>query len=129
MLTIRMQRTGRKGHAQFRVIVQDSRYTPTSGNVVAQLGHYNPHTKEAKVDAEKASYYLEHGAQPSDRVARLLKTQGVKMPKWFSLSEEGSRKTRNPDKLRKNRPPEPKAETVAEEAPEEVAEPETEPKA
>ena len=36
MLAIRMQRTGRKGHAQFRVIVQESRRTPTSGNVVAE---------------------------------------------------------------------------------------------
>jgi hypothetical protein len=36
MLAIRMQRTGRKGHAMFRVVVQDSRLTPSSGRVVAK---------------------------------------------------------------------------------------------
>ena len=82
MLVIRMQRTGRKGHAQFRVVVQDSRRTPTSGRVVARLGSYDPHTKTATLDKEKAGYYLEHGAQPSDRVARLLKSEGVKLPDW-----------------------------------------------
>ena len=58
MLVIRMQRTGRKGHAQFRVVVQDSRRTPTSGKIVANLGHYNPHSKELVVDKEKAAFYL-----------------------------------------------------------------------
>ena len=65
MLVIRMQRTGRKGHAQFRVVVQDSRRTPTSGRIVAALGNFDPHTKTANLDKEKASFYLEHGAQPS----------------------------------------------------------------
>lgn len=106
MLTIRMQRTGRKGHAQFRVVVQDARVTPTSGKVVALLGHYNPHTKEVVVDKEKVGFYLEHGAQPSDRVARLLKSEGVKLPKWVQLADEKSRTTRNPEKLRKNQPAE-----------------------
>jgi small subunit ribosomal protein S16 len=40
-----MQRTGRRGHAMFRVIVQDSHRSPTSGKVVAFLGSYDPHTK------------------------------------------------------------------------------------
>ena len=54
MLVIRLQRTGRKGHAQFRVVVQDSRRTPSSGKIVAALGHYNPHNKEIVVNKEKA---------------------------------------------------------------------------
>jgi small subunit ribosomal protein S16 len=112
MLVIRMQRTGRKGHAQFRVVVQDSRRTPTSGKIVASLGSYNPHTKTTTLDKEKAAYYMEHGAQPSDRVARLLKTEGVKLPSWVKLSAAKEGKLRNPEKLRKNRP----AEEVAEEA-------------
>lgn len=61
MLVIRMQRTGRKGYAQFRVVVQDVRQTPTSGHVVAGLGTYDPHTKQANVDIEKAKYYLLNG--------------------------------------------------------------------
>ncbi len=104
MLVIRMQRTGRKGHAQFRVVVQDSRRTPTSGKIVAALGSFNPHTKETTLDKEKAAFYLEHGAQPSDRVVRLLKSEGVKLPTWVKDATANERKLRNPEKLRKNQP-------------------------
>jgi len=106
MLAIRMQRTGRKGHAMFRVVVQESRLTPTSGKVVAQLGSYDPHAKVATLDKEKASFYLTNGAQPSDRVVRLLQSEGVKLPTWVSVSEAKTGKLRNPEKLRKNQPKE-----------------------
>ena len=119
MLAIRMQRTGRKGHATFRVVVQDSRLTPTSGRFVAQLGHYDPHTKNAKIDAEKATFYLSHGAQPSQRVARLIQKEGVKLPEWFTLDAPKERKARNPEKLRSQQP---KEEAVAPEAPAEIEE-------
>lgn len=127
MLVIRLQRTGRKGHAMFRVVVQDSRRTPSSGKVVAWLGSYDPHAKNFTVDKEKAAHFLEHGAQPSPRVAALLKADGVKLPKWVVIKETGTKSTRNPDKRRSTRPAEevePAAEPEeAKEAPkEEVAE-------
>lgn len=125
MLAIRMQRTGRKGHAMFRVVVQDSRLTPTSGKFVAQLGSYDPHAKAATLDKEKASFYLEHGAQPSDRVVRLLQSEGVKLPEWVKTSEKKAGKLRNPEKLRKNQPKEEKpaeSEAVAEESQPEATE-------
>lgn len=122
MLVIRMQRTGRKGHAQFRVVVQDSRRTPTSGKVVASLGHYNPHTKETVIDKEKAQKFLDNGAQPSERVTRLLKAEGVKLPSWVKVSEDSKRAIRNPEKLRRNRPAEEKPAEVPEEPVEEVVE-------
>lgn len=118
MLSIRMQRTGRKGHAQFRVIVQDSRLTPTSGKVVAQLGSYNPHAKTIILDKEKASFYLEHGAQPSDRVARLLKNNGVDLPSWVKLTEDKVRVVRHAEKRRSTSPAAPVEEApVAEDTP------------
>ena len=125
MLAIRMQRTGRKGHAMFRVIVQDSRLTPTSGKIVASLGNYDPHVRIMTLDKDKASFYLEHGAQPSDRIARLLKKEGVKLPKWVVVSDDLKRDIRNPDKRRSTRPAGPvvvKAEVQpeVEEAPTEV---------
>ncbi len=119
MLAIRMQRTGRKGHAMFRMVVQESRLTPTSGKVVANLGSYDPHAKAVTLDKEKASFYLGHGAQPSDRVARLLKNEGVKLPEWVTLTEGKKRTTRNPEKLRKNQP---KEEVSVAEAPAEPTE-------
>lgn len=130
MLTIRMQRTGRKGHAMFRVVVQDARVTPTSGKVVALLGSYDPHAKVSTLDKEKASRYLSNGAQPSERAARLLQSEGVELPKWVKLTENKAGKLRNPEKLRKNQPKEEapaeptdtadEAEKPAEDATEEV---------
>ena len=106
MLAIRMQRTGRKGHAMFRLVVQESRLTPTSGKVVVTLGSYDPHAKVATIDKEKAAFYLGNGAQPSDRAARLLQTEGVELPSWVKISSEKKRTIRNADKLRKNQPKE-----------------------
>jgi small subunit ribosomal protein S16 len=126
MLAIRMQRTGRKGHAMFRMVVQESRLTPTSGKVVARLGSYDPHGKTLVVDKEKASFYLSHGAQPSERVARLLKADGVALPDWVKQPADRKGETRSAEKRRSTRPPEPKApeveETPAAEAPTEEVE-------
>lgn len=118
MLAIRMQRTGRSGHAQFRVVVQDSRFSPTRGRVVSYLGSYNPHTKDAKIDAVKASQYLANGAQPSDTVARLFKKEGIKLPDWVKLSEPKKRDIRNPEKRRSTAPAQ--AETSSPEQPAEA---------
>jgi len=117
MLVIRLQRIGRKGHAQFRVVVQDSRRTPTSGKVVAQVGTYDPHAKTINLNKERAEHYLTHGAQPSPRVVLLLKAEGVKLPAWVKDASKKEGKLRNPEKLRRNRP--------AEEAPEIPVEAET----
>ena len=115
MLAIRLQRTGRSGHAQFRIVVQDSHLSPKSGKVVATLGSYNPHTKVTTFDKEKTTFYLENGAQPSDRVINILRFEGVKLPKWVSDPIVQAAKTRNPEKLRKNQPAKP-AETSEPEA-------------
>lgn len=124
MLVIRMQRTGRKGHAMFRVVVQDSRRTPSSGKVVAILGSYDPHSKATTLKADRAQFYLEHGAQPSDRVARLLQAEGVKLPSWVKTEAAKERAVRNPDKRRSTTPPAPVEEEP--EAPAEEAAPATE---
>jgi small subunit ribosomal protein S16 len=107
MLAIRFQRTGKTGHAQFRVIIQDSRFNPKSGRVTAYVGSYNPHTKVAQLDTETIGTYLDKGAQPSDRVARLLKKEGVKLPAWVKISPD---KKREP---RKSKAQEPVVETDA----------------
>ena len=106
MLVIRLQRTGRKGHAQFRVVVQDSRRTPSSGKIVAQVGTYDPHSKEINLDKERAAHYLEHGAQPSPRVVMLLKTEGIKLPNWVADTSKKTGGIRHPEKLRRNQPKE-----------------------
>lgn len=135
MLTIRMQRLGRKGHPTYRVVVQDVRQTPTSGKYVALLGSYDPHAKTTTLSREKAEFYLKNGAQPSDRVIRLFNAEGIKLPDWVKLPTDRKREIRNSDKLRKNRPAEetqvaeetpteetPTEEPVTEETPEESKE-------
>lgn len=106
MLSIRLQRTGRKKHAQFRVVVQDSKLTPTSGRVIANLGHYNPHTKEHGIDFDKGALYLKNGAQPSQRVVKIFTDHKVKMPGWVKPLQTKAKTIKNPDKLRRNRPAE-----------------------
>jgi len=115
-----MQRTGRKAKASFRIVVQDSRFTPTSGRIVAQLGHYDPHTKEVVVDSKKAEHYLTNGAQPSERVVRLFQAQKIAMPDWVDRPRtDRAGKIRHAEKLRRNQPKEAVQET-AEPAAEEV---------
>jgi len=137
MLVIRLARTGRSGHAQFRFVVQDKRFSPSRGRVVAYLGNYDPHAKTMTIDGEKASQYLSNGAQPSDRVARLLQKEGIKLPDWVKVAEPKQRTTRNPDKRRSTAPAQPEPETPAEApaaeetpavetAPAEIAEPQAE---
>lgn len=126
MLAIRFQRVGRKGHAEFRVVVQEARRHPSSGRIVAQVGHYNPHTKVTTLDKEKASFYLTNGAQPSPRVAGLFKLEGVELPSWVKIDTSKSRSIKDTEKLRRNRPAEevaaeePAVEAVVEEAPAEA---------
>ncbi len=121
MLAIRLQRVGRAGYATYRLAVQESQRHPSSGRVVAYVGNYNPHTKDAHVQVELAQKYLDNGAQPSPRVVKLLKDAGVKLPKWVvDKSADKTKDIRHPDKLRKNQPKEEVVETPAEEPAEEV---------
>lgn len=124
MLAIRLQRLGRKGLPVYRLAVQESQRHPSSGRVVAYVGSYNPHTKEANVQVETAQKYLDNGAQPTPRVAKLLKEAGVKLPSWVKEPVTDKQKAiRHADKLRKNQPKEePVAEAPAEEAVAEKAE-------
>lgn len=113
MLAIRMQRLGRKGHPHYRVVVQDSRQTPTSGKYVALLGSYDPHAKTTTLIKEKAELYLKNGAQPSDRVVSLFQSEGIKMPSWVKVQKSKTKTTKNAEKLRKNRPAEPEVKEAA----------------
>ncbi len=124
MLAIRLQRLGRKAYPVYRLAVQESQRHPSSGRVVAYVGSYNPHTKEATIQNETAQKYLDNGAQPTPRVAKLLADAGVTMPSWVKLATGDKQKSvKHADKLRKNQPkaePEAPAKEVAEEAPAEA---------
>lgn len=115
MLAIRLQRQGKTHYATYRVIVQDVLRHPSSGKVVAYVGSYNPHTKQVQLDKEAIENYLSHGAQPTDRVVRILTGEGMTMPKWVKTVRGKQRNIRNLEKLRRNQPKEESVEAQAEE--------------
>ncbi len=122
MLAIRMQRNGRAHYPTYRIVVQESQRHPLSGRVVAEVGNYNPATKALTLDKELVEKYLSNGAQPSSRVAFILKKNGVKLPKWYKEPAQKKAVAKHADKLRKNQP---KEEPAIEEAPAEEAPVET----
>lgn len=80
-LKIRLARGGAKKRPFYRVVVADSR-SPRDGRYIEKLGTFDPlKAKDAAdrvvLDAEKAKDWLAKGAQPTDRVARLLDAAGV----------------------------------------------------
>ena len=79
---IRLQRGGRKGYAVYRIVAADSR-APRDGRFIEKLGMYNPNTNPATVELnfERALYWLEVGAQPTDTVRTLLSREGVMLMK------------------------------------------------
>ncbi|MFH1329949.1 MAG: 30S ribosomal protein S16 [Actinomycetota bacterium] len=75
---IRLTRTGKKKQPSYRVIVADGR-APRDGRYIEQIGRYDPLQEPSliEIDQERASYWLQHGAQPSEPVRRLLEVAGV----------------------------------------------------
>ena len=78
MLKIRLRRMGAKKKPSYRLVVADAR-APRDGAFVEIIGHYNPLTdpETIVVKEEKALYWLQQGAQPTDTTARLLNKAGI----------------------------------------------------
>ncbi len=77
-VSMRLTRVGGKKDPVWRVVVADSR-SPRDGRVIETIGRYNAQTDPStiQIDEERAKHWLAHGAQPSDTVRKLLKTQGI----------------------------------------------------
>jgi small subunit ribosomal protein S16 len=75
MLAIRLARFGAKKKPTYRVVVIERERARNSRSVEV-VGHYNPIAKPAQVDLkhDRIEYWIKNGAQPSDTVARLLKS-------------------------------------------------------
>lgn len=78
MLKIRLRRTGAKKQPSYRVVVAEST-APRDGTFIDMLGHYNPLTEPTTfmVDADRTRHWISRGAQPTERVARLLAKSGI----------------------------------------------------
>lgn len=79
---IRLQRNGRKGYAFYSIVVADVR-APRDGRFTEKIGTYNPNTNPATVDLkfDRALYWVETGAQPTDTVRNILSNEGVMLMK------------------------------------------------
>ncbi len=79
---IRLQRGGRKGYAFYRIVIADVR-APRDGKFIEKIGTYNPNTNPATVDLDfdRALYWVETGAQPTDTVHNILRAEGVYLMK------------------------------------------------
>ncbi|KYP80538.1 30S ribosomal protein S16 [Ferroacidibacillus organovorans] len=75
---IRLKRIGAKKAPFYRVVVADSRY-PRDGRFIEEIGTYNPLTEPAQIhiEEERALYWLQTGAQPSDSARNLLSKLGI----------------------------------------------------
>lgn len=80
-----MQRNGRKGYAFYAIVIADSR-APRDGRFTEKIGTYNPNTNPATVDLnfERALYWVECGAQPTDTVRNILSNEGVMLMKHLN---------------------------------------------
>lgn len=124
MLTIRLQRTGRKNLATYRVVVAEHA-RPVKGKFIEILGFYLPQQKESqlKVDSAKVQAWIAKGARPSDTLARLLKKSGMpNMEKFMLRYTKQRRKGEEPAPAETPAPAAaPAAEVKAEPAPAEEA--------
>lgn len=79
MVKIRLQRFGAHKRPFYRVVAADSR-SPRDGQFLEVIGTYHPLMKEeeqVKINEEKALYWLEKGAQPTDTVKALFNKLGI----------------------------------------------------
>ena len=78
---MRLTRVGGRKDPVWRVVVADSR-SPRDGRSIETIGRYNAQTDPSTIvlDADRVRHWLDRGAQPSDTVRKLLKTQGIQPP-------------------------------------------------
>ena len=83
MVKIRMKSFGRRHRPFYRICAMDAR-TPRDGKAIEELGHYDPMVKDtnarAVLNADRIRYWLSVGAQPSEKVAALLRRFNVTKP-------------------------------------------------
>jgi small subunit ribosomal protein S16 len=118
---IRLMRMGKKKQPTYRVVVADSR-SPRDGRFIERIGRYDPRQDPSliEIDTDRAVYWLEVGAQPTDRVRKLLEISGAWSRFLASKGEihtVGSRGSEPPE----SPSPEP-ADAESSEEPEEAAE-------
>ncbi|MGY6171954.1 30S ribosomal protein S16 [Candidatus Mycoplasma pogonae] len=76
MVKIRLKRIGSKYNPFYKVVAADAK-APRDGRFIEVIGHYNPKTKELKVEKELVFKWLSLGAVPTDTAKRLLRKEAI----------------------------------------------------
>lgn len=113
MLKIRLQRTGRTNDPSYRVVVVEHTESPKTGNVVEQVGTYNPKTKAKNLLADRIKYWISVGAKASGTMHNMLVSAGIiegkkvnVLPKKSPPKKESDQKTENsPEKAEESAKP------------------------
>ncbi len=128
-MKIRLARGGSKKRPFYRIVAADSRM-PRDGRFIEKLGTYNPllpkdDENRVKMDIDAIKAWLDKGAKPTDRVARMLEAAGVLEKKERSNPKKGEpgakARERAEEKAAKAAEAAEAAEAPAEEAPAEAA--------
>lgn len=84
---LRLMRMGKKKQPTYRVVAADSR-SPRDGRFIEVLGFYNPRSEPSviEIDNDKAVGWLKNGAQPTERVQKLLTVTGA----WSEFTGEAA---------------------------------------
>ncbi|AHM04041.1 SSU ribosomal protein S16p [Roseibacterium elongatum DSM 19469] len=115
-MKIRLARGGSKKRPFYRIVATDSRM-PRDGRFIEKLGTYNPllpkdSEERVKMNMERVQYWLDQGAQPTDRISRFLEAAGV-----VEKKERANMKKAQPGKKAQERAEEKAAKAAAAEAP------------
>jgi len=93
-MKLRLARGGAKKRPFYRIVAADTR-APRDGRYVERLGSYNPllpkdSEERVKIDLDRARHWLDHGAEPTDRVSRMLEAAGVLSAKARANAKKGT---------------------------------------
>lgn len=90
MLKIRLQRTGRINNPSYRLVVVEHARSTKTGNIVEQVGSYNPKGKVKNLSADRIKYWLSVGAQATGTVHNMLVTAGIVKGKKINVLPQKS---------------------------------------
>ncbi len=124
-MKIRLARGGSKKRPFYRIVAADSRM-PRDGRFIEKLGTYNPllpkdSEERVKMNMERVQYWLDQGAQPTDRISRMLEAAGVIGKKERNNPQKGEPGQKAKDRAEEKAAKAAEADTPAEEAPAEEA--------
>ena len=124
-MKIRLARGGSKKRPFYRIVAADSRM-PRDGRFIEKLGTYNPllpkdSEERVKMDVERVQHWLSQGAQPTDRVARMLEAAGLKEKSERNNPQKGTPGKKAQERAEEKAAKAAEAAAPAEEAPAEEA--------